>query len=85
MHEVGIIEDLIKEVESQANAQNAYRVTKIILKIGKSEHLDHDSVNLWFKELSKNSIAEGAVVELKTTEEMQEGIYIESIEMEIDE
>jgi Zn finger protein HypA/HybF involved in hydrogenase expression len=30
MHEVGIIEELIKEFESQSKAQNAYRVTKII-------------------------------------------------------
>lgn len=83
MHEVSIIEDLIEEIEFQAKAQNAHKVTKIKVKIGKLEELNSDSFHFWFEQLSKGSIAEKATIELLPCDE--QGIYLESLEMEIDE
>jgi hydrogenase nickel incorporation protein HypA/HybF len=83
MHEVSIIEDLIEEVKSLAKRQNAYKVTKLKIKIGKLEHISHDTFNLWFRELSKGSIAEGAKIEIVTS--YGAGVYLESMEMETDE
>lgn len=84
MHEVGLIEELIKEVEAQAKIRNATKITKIKVKIGKTEHVTPESFRFWFNELSKESVACGAVVEFDT-QEIEEGVYLESVEMEVDE
>lgn len=83
MHEVGIIEDLIEKIEYLAKEQNALNITKIYLKIGKEEHINFDSFNLWFRELSRGSIAERAKIELVTCDGF--GVYLESVEMETNE
>ena len=84
MHEVGIVEDLIEELKTQAKTKNATKITKIKVKIGKTEHVTPESFRFWFDKLSKEGIACGAIVEFDT-EGIEEGVYLESVEMETDE
>ncbi|MBU0599510.1 hydrogenase maturation nickel metallochaperone HypA [bacterium] len=83
MHEVGIVQELIEEIKSQAKKQNAGKVTKVKVKTGKLEELTLDSFRFWFEQLSKGTVAEGAEIMLTVTND--EGVYLEHVEMEIDE
>ncbi len=83
MHEVGIVQELIEEITSQAKKQNAGKVTRVKVKTGKLEELTSDSFRFWFEQLSKGTISEGAELDLISTD--NEGVYLEHIEMEVTE
>lgn len=80
MHELGLVEDLIREVALQAKGKGAKRVTKIIVSMGGLEELTGESFSFWFESLSKGSPLEGAELIIQTSD--QEGVYLKSIEMD---
>jgi hydrogenase nickel incorporation protein HypA/HybF len=68
MHEWGITQAVIDEVAKQAAQNNIKKVNYIKVKLGEGLNLSSDSFMLAFETLSKNSIMEGAKVEIETDE-----------------
>jgi len=80
MHEAGIAKGILKKVVDEAQSRQAKKVLKIKLKVGHIEMLTTEHLQHHFSLLSKNSIAEDAIIELE--EFPGSGITIESIELE---
>lgn len=60
MHEVSIMESVIKIVLENAEENNMKKVSKITLKIGELSGVMSDALNFAFSCLSKDTITEGA-------------------------
>ena len=81
MHESGVIEDLMKAVESAARANNAQKVTSIKLTIGALAGIEPDHLRDHFAIAAVGTIAEGAELHIETTEEPS-GILLQSLDLE---
>ena len=64
MHESHLIEPVIKGISEHAKKENAKRVTKVRLKIGEFTGVKEESFKETFKVLAKNTLLEGAEIEI---------------------
>lgn len=80
MHEAGIVKGILKKVIVEARLHQAKKILKIKLKVGHLEMLIREHLQDHFSLLSKDSIAEDAIIEVE--EFPGSGISIESIETE---
>ncbi|MCS7180954.1 MAG: hydrogenase/urease maturation nickel metallochaperone HypA [bacterium] len=85
MHELSIINNLIKIIEEICKENNAKKLLKINLKINPYSCLDEENLNFIFSSLTKgNKIYEGAQIHLERTLPPSEREYIiENIEIEV--
>ena len=60
MHEYHVVEGIVKQAIQAARMNNALRVIKIMLSIGGFSGFEEGSVRLYFEDLSKGTIVEGA-------------------------
>ena len=67
MHELALTEKLFGLVLREAEAHKAGKVLKVKMVIGELSGIVEDSVELYFKLLSKNTIAEEARLEFQRT------------------
>lgn len=67
MHEYHIVESIVKEAIASAKKSNALKVTKIVLVRGELSGLEESSLRMYFEELSKGTLLEGALIEFKTS------------------
>lgn len=81
MHESGVIEDLMKAVEDAARKNGAQKVTSIKLKIGALAGIEPDHLREHFEIAAVGTMAEGAELEIETTEEPG-GITLQSMDIE---
>lgn len=65
MHEYGITESLLKIVEDKAAEVGAARVSTIRVVVGALTGFVPDSIQFYFETMSKNTAAEGAVLEFE--------------------
>lgn len=65
MHEVSIISSVINMVLENCKNNNINKVEKIVLKIGEFSCVDNSSLLFAFESLSKDSICEGAVLDIE--------------------
>lgn len=65
MHELSVTEGILKIVEDEAVKHNVERISKIKIKMGVLSDLLPDCINYYFKIVSKNTVAEGAVIEIE--------------------
>ena len=65
MHEVSIVYDVIQIVKENSKLNNINRVTKIFMRLGEFTCIDEKSINFAFETLSKNTLCEGAVLEIE--------------------
>ncbi len=72
MHEVGIIESALAEVERHATEQRARRIERIVLRIGALSGVEIESLRFAFEAVAPNTIAAGAVLEI---EEVPAAVY----------
>jgi hydrogenase nickel incorporation protein HypA/HybF len=79
--------DLLRELESSADAEGAARVTRIRVRLGALSHFTEDHFREHFELAARGTLAEGARVdaELRTdpTEPAAQGVVLESIEVEL--
>lgn len=80
MHEWGIVQEAIDEIVNLANKNNIKKVEKVYLTLGEDDHLTKESVRLCFECLTKDTLLEGVILEVKKGE--QKGVTIDSIEGE---
>ena len=64
MHETHLIEPIIKGICEHAKKEGGKKVTKVKLKIGQLLGVKEDTFSETFKVLSKNTILEGAELEI---------------------
>jgi len=87
MHEKALMEDLMREIEAQAQAEGAVRVTRVSVRLGALSHFTPAHFREHFEDASRATLAEGADVraELATdpTEPAAQGVVLESIDVEL--
>jgi hydrogenase nickel incorporation protein HypA/HybF len=80
------MKDLMRKIESEAQAQEGARVTRIRVRLGALSHFTVDHFREHFEDASRGTLAEGAEIEaeLRTdpTEAEAQGVVLESIELE---
>lgn len=65
MHELPITEAILKIVLKHAAKNNAGRVVKVRLKVGRLCDLEEQWIQNYFSYLSRNTVAEGARIEIE--------------------
>lgn len=64
MHEVSLCENIIRQLQDSAEQENFNRVKTIWLEIGKLSHVTAEAMLFAFEMVAKNSLAEGARLEI---------------------
>lgn len=86
MHEMSLIHDLMRKIETIAREQNAVKVVGAKVRLGALAHISADHFREHFEEESKGTIAGGArlEVELLTDENdpQAQDIILDSVEVE---
>jgi hydrogenase nickel incorporation protein HypA/HybF len=85
MHEYHIVENVVKQATGVADERGASRITRVRLAVGELSGLEESSIRLYFDEISKGTLAEGAELIVSPVEKGKEGdrnMYIEDIEIE---
>ena len=86
MHEMSLIHDLMRKIETIARDQNAVKVVGVKVRLGALAHISADHFREHFEEESKGTIADGAQleVELLTDENdpQAQDIMLDSVEVE---
>jgi hydrogenase nickel incorporation protein HypA/HybF len=87
MHEKALMDDLMRTIAAQAEAEGARRVTRIRVKLGALSHFSPAHFREHFEDAARGTLAEGADVEaeLRTdpTEDNAQGVVLESIDVEL--
>lgn len=85
MHELSVVNNLIKILENICNENNVKKVLKITIKINPYSCLDEENLNFIFSSITKeNEIYKDAKIELNRTLSPSEREYIiENIEIEV--
>jgi len=86
MHEMSLIHDLMRKIETISRDQNAAKVVGVKVRLGALAHISADHFREHFEEESKGTIADGArlQVELLTDEKdpQAQDIMLDSVEVE---
>jgi len=86
MHEMSLIHDLMRKIETIAREQNATKVVGVKVRLGALAHISADHFREHFEEEAKGTIADGARldVELLTDENdpQAQDIMLDSVEVE---
>ncbi len=86
MHESGVIEDLIRKIESAARENNGTRVTAVDLTIGAFASFEPDHLSEHFEVASVGTMAEGADLRIQVSDDPTgpdpEHITLQSVEIE---
>lgn len=64
MHEVSLCENIIRQLQDSAEQENFNRVKTIWLEIGRLSHVTGEAMSFAFDMVAKNSLAEGARLEI---------------------
>ena len=86
MHEMSLIHDLMRKVETIARNQNAVRVVGVKVRLGALAHISADHFREHFEEEAKGTIAEGARLDVELLTDQSDphaqDIRLESVEVE---
>jgi len=66
MHELAVAESLIKTVLEKSEDEEASRVVKVTIVVGNLAGVVTDSLHFCFDEVARDTIAEGATLEIET-------------------
>jgi hydrogenase nickel incorporation protein HypA/HybF len=87
VHEKALMDDLMREIEAQASAEGAVRVTRVRVRLGALSHFTPAHFREHFEDASRATLAEGAEVEAELaadpTEPEAQGVVLESIDVEL--
>jgi hydrogenase nickel incorporation protein HypA/HybF len=86
MHETGLIEDLIRKVESLVREHSGRRAVAIRLRVGALAAADPDHLREHFETAALGTVAEGARLDIEVSEDLLSSdpgaIILESVEIE---
>lgn len=64
MHELSVTEGILRICKAEAEKNNFKRILKINIKVGELSGLIPDCISFYFNEISKETVAEGAKIEV---------------------
>lgn len=67
MHEVRVVKKLFEDLILFAREQKAKKITKVFLRMGEFSEINQDSVHFYFEQNAKNTLAEGAKIEIENS------------------
>ena len=86
MHEQALMRDLVRKIVGVAESEGATAVTKVSVRLGALSHFTAEHFRQHFRDSSRDTIAEGAIVEAvletSTTDPNAQGVVLESVEVE---
>ena len=86
MHEQALMRDLVRKIVGVAESEGATAVTKVSVRLGALSHFTAEHFREHFRDSSRGTIAEGAIVEAvlqtSTTDPNAQGVVLESVEVE---
>ena len=86
MHEMSLIHDLMRKIETIARDQNAGRIAGVKIRLGALAHISAEHFREHFEEEAKGTMADGAKLDVVTlTDEddpQAQDIILESVEVE---
>ena len=89
MHEQHLVTDLINQIESVAEQEQAKHVTRVRAWIGALSHLTAASFRTSFEQLATGSIAAGATLDVTVSDDIEhpdaQGIVLRSIDVASDD
>ena len=65
MHEFHVVDGIVKEVLSKAKSADAKKVTEVVLVMGTACGFEESSVRLYFEEIGRGTILDGAKLVIK--------------------
>ena len=65
MHEMSLMADLFRKIETIAKDENAKRVTCVRVKLGALAHITPDHFREHFEQAAAGTVAEGAALEVE--------------------
>jgi len=68
MHEIHLLGDLLKDLIKHGEEQKAKKITKVYLKMGTFTEINPEILLHFFGEKAKGTIAEGAEIEIESSE-----------------
>ncbi|MFH1654189.1 MAG: hydrogenase/urease maturation nickel metallochaperone HypA [Pseudomonadota bacterium] len=81
MHEVGIVQNLVKELLERIESKKlTEKPTKIFITLGDGLRISEESLNFWFNDFAKNTVLEGAKLQVTAVDGNK--IIIDSLEVE---
>jgi hydrogenase nickel incorporation protein HypA/HybF len=81
MHEMSLLRGLLNQVAAVALKNGGGRVRVVRLKLGPLAHIEPDHLREHFVAAAQGTLAEGAQLEIQTTDELHE-LSLESIDVE---
>jgi len=86
VHERAVMDDVVREIEEVGRAGGAVRVTRVVVRLGALSHFTPEHFREHFEDASRDTIAEGAVVEAVLESDLSDpraaGVLLESVEVE---
>ena len=86
MHDQALMRDLVRRIVGVAESEGATGVTKVSVRLGALSHFTAEHFREHFRDSSRGTIAEGAIVEAvletSTTDPNAQGVVLESVEVE---
>ena len=65
MHEYHIVEGVVKQILEKAKSSNAKKITSVTLILGELSGLQEESIRIYFDNLAKENLLEGARLIIK--------------------
>ncbi len=62
MHEASLAKNIIEIISSNTELTNGVRIQKVNLRVGELAGIYHDSLQFYFTEMSKGTVAENALL-----------------------
>lgn len=85
MHELSLLADILRKIESLAQENEVERVLKVRVKLGALSHISPDHFREHFEAASPGTAAEGAELEVEAltdiNDEHAQEIILESVEL----
>jgi hydrogenase nickel incorporation protein HypA/HybF len=75
--------DVIRRVEDVASAEGASRVTRVSVRLGALSHFTADHFREHFEDVSRGTVAEGALVDAVVESDASDRVLIEAVEVEL--
>jgi hydrogenase nickel incorporation protein HypA/HybF len=86
MHEAALLKDLVREIESVAEREQARAVTCVRVRIGPMSHMTPDHFVEHFVDATRGTIAEGArceVGEIDPKDPLAQSIVLDSVDVDV--
>lgn len=88
MHEKALMDDLIRKLESTAQAEGGERVVRIRVRLGALSHFTPEHFREHFDDASRGTIAEGAEVDAELsgepTDPDAQSVVLEEVELAVE-